>query len=654
MTDMRKILFLLALVLCHPADAATWYVSGTSGSDTLYDGTAATVSGGHGPFATLGKAETSLSAGDTVVILDQTVYRGDFQPFNDAGGAGVPCTLQGKTLGPALSTQNGGAMAILSGGAIAPASWTNWTAEGASNVWYQPYALSISSSAQVAMVSENGELLYAVIQDAAYTAGSTGTGVAAVSAKPGSYYHDSTNNVLYIQASDSSNPNTNGKTYEWSSPTVNRPFEGYNISDVHCRNCWADDVARVWGTAARCVFEQGPDHLVFCPGSSSFVDCFFLNGIGTWSTANTNGQCNAVVVYNTNISTYTLSLLRCMIDSRLGATPATAPLNCSGLYSHGSPNTTALVSITCDQCVFRNLYTVCDAATNSASFTNSYYANYGQGFTVGLATTPGTYTQTRVLGTHYVNLPSLMDAGTPGGGTWATKDSAFYCKAGTNTLFQMRYPATYNWQTSAVWRDSYGGYLLNFTGVTPGTITLQNCVLGTGNTSCTLASFPASGSTITSDYNVWCLGSNTSASFVFSGGTGYNTLAGWYGATGLDAHSVYAQSTDQTAGTLGSPSHAFWYGVAYGIDAGPSAGDWRINPAAYVYDVTNTRRTGLFGDGTTAITTAGPQTRWDWGLHSVQSGPPSVWPDAFIPANRYQVMSYLFKASPQAPIAIHK
>jgi hypothetical protein len=33
-----------------------WYVNGTTGSDTLYDGTAPTISGPHGPFATIGKA----------------------------------------------------------------------------------------------------------------------------------------------------------------------------------------------------------------------------------------------------------------------------------------------------------------------------------------------------------------------------------------------------------------------------------------------------------------------------------------------------------------------------------------------------------------------------------------------------------------------
>jgi hypothetical protein len=34
----------------------TWYVNGTTGSDTLYDGTSATISGPHGPFKTIGKA----------------------------------------------------------------------------------------------------------------------------------------------------------------------------------------------------------------------------------------------------------------------------------------------------------------------------------------------------------------------------------------------------------------------------------------------------------------------------------------------------------------------------------------------------------------------------------------------------------------------
>jgi hypothetical protein len=38
----------------------TWYVNGTTGSDTLYDGTAPTVSGPHGPFKTISRAITEI------------------------------------------------------------------------------------------------------------------------------------------------------------------------------------------------------------------------------------------------------------------------------------------------------------------------------------------------------------------------------------------------------------------------------------------------------------------------------------------------------------------------------------------------------------------------------------------------------------------
>jgi hypothetical protein len=39
----------------------TWYINGTTGSDTLYDGTSATVSGPHGPFKTIGRGMQEIS-----------------------------------------------------------------------------------------------------------------------------------------------------------------------------------------------------------------------------------------------------------------------------------------------------------------------------------------------------------------------------------------------------------------------------------------------------------------------------------------------------------------------------------------------------------------------------------------------------------------
>lgn len=56
---------------------ATWYVNGNTGSDTLYDGTSATVSGSHGPFATIQHA-INMTLLFNMNGYEQTIYVADY------------------------------------------------------------------------------------------------------------------------------------------------------------------------------------------------------------------------------------------------------------------------------------------------------------------------------------------------------------------------------------------------------------------------------------------------------------------------------------------------------------------------------------------------------------------------------------------------
>jgi hypothetical protein len=92
---MKAILaLLLAVFFATPASAATYYVA-TNGNDS-WNGTSPTfVSGTTGPWLTLGKAASTLVAGDTVIIRDGTYVSGTVQPAN-GGTSGAPITFQAE------------------------------------------------------------------------------------------------------------------------------------------------------------------------------------------------------------------------------------------------------------------------------------------------------------------------------------------------------------------------------------------------------------------------------------------------------------------------------------------------------------------------------------------------------------------------------
>lgn len=69
----------------------TYYVNGTTGSDTLYDGTSSTVSGSHGPFATIQHAVNQVALFNlngynvTIYVADGAYAGTQLVPINGAG-----------------------------------------------------------------------------------------------------------------------------------------------------------------------------------------------------------------------------------------------------------------------------------------------------------------------------------------------------------------------------------------------------------------------------------------------------------------------------------------------------------------------------------------------------------------------------------------
>lgn len=102
----------------------------------------------------------------------------------------------------------------------------------------------------------------------------------------------------------------------------------------------------------------------------------------------------------------------------------------------------------------------------------------------------------------------------------------------------------------------------------------------------------------------------------------YASLSSWQAASGQDAHSVYLTDTQFAS---------FWLG-------NPANGDFRINPSAQVTGGDGTVYTGTFPDGV-SLTSAGPQTHWDWNQRASVAGPPLLWPN--IPTTIEQTRQYI-------------
>ncbi len=117
--------------------------------------------------------------------------------------------------------------------------------------------------------------------------------------------------------------------------------------------------------------------------------------------------------------------------------------------------------------------------------------------------------------------------------------------------------------------------------------------------------------------------------------SGTDSFKNYVTASGQDTNSVYLKPADQTSGN----ANAFWLGVSTAANNGPADGDYRINPNARVYDANNTQRTGVFGDGTTAITQAGPQGYWNFNTRAIVSGPPPRYP--VLPATIAEMRTYV-------------
>lgn len=215
-------------------------------------------------------------------------------------------------------------------------------------------------------------------------------------------------------------------------------------------------------------------------------------------------------------------------------------------------------------------------------------------------------------------------------------------KAGTTTTYTADHVASYTLKGAAV---------RNVTGGTKPVI--RNCSITTGGSAigmqggefdvqfsvffCAGRPMDAITNLHIADYNVFYFIGQTNPILQWNGtiySSGTTAFQSYVAASGQDVNSVYLKPADQTAAN----PLAFWLGVSTGANSGPASGDFRINPGARVYDKDNTARIGVFGDGITPITAAGPQEHWDFNLRAIVAGPPSRYP--VLPATLAEMRTY--------------
>lgn len=129
-----------------------------------------------------------------------------------------------------------------------------------------------------------------------------------------------------------------------------------------------------------------------------------------------------------------------------------------------------------------------------------------------------------------------------------------------------------------------------------GSLTVRKCVFF-GRPQFTQQLMISDTTTYVGDYNIFCAREmqDLSQGDDFKsrkGSTFYTTLASWQAATGQDANSVYLTQTQAAS---------FWLND-------PSTGDWRINPSAEVTAGDGSTYVGTFPDGT-PLTDAGAQSQ---------------------------------------------
>lgn len=440
------------------------------------------------------------------------------------------------------------------------------------------------------------------------------TTIAAADAAAGSMYVDRTgaHPIVYLHATDSSDPATNGKVYDFAVRE-----DGVNLSDlgvsgshragsvvtgIVSRANLHDNGSILVGSGAkarRCVAAHGTYHSLFIgDGELEDIVCFDKHSV-------INSGSQLVAYFNAN-QQHTLSVKRAFM---VGVPDAGTYETCEGYFGH------------------------CDGGGGFTSILFEGWAALNLSGSIDLANAAAV----TLRGGYLKNSAGPLNAAQPtlfeciqANGQFFTSGRWVPANATLRHIASASGPSIGICNNTTIERSTFYNTLGNGRIASQISVSMANnrnvyfATAGNPLVWCTRAGYVG-------DYNVFYFPIYEPAQrLIFmqdENSTAYYKLPDWQVATGQDAHSVYMTSAQAAS---------FWLG-------NPANGDFRINPNAQVTGGDGTVYTGTFTDGT-PLTYAGCQYRWDWSGNAIVAGAPTAWPN--VPDSYTDALTYV--ADPSA------
>lgn len=426
--------------------------------------------------------------------------------------------------------------------------------------------------------------------------------IALCNSTPNSRYYADYGNVnpvtVYIHATGSGNPNTNGRVYEASV----RSACIRNSNNLTCENIVLRNGADNYGsidpglnfTGKKILLTNGTrHHAVF--GSGLLEDC-----IGFGFDTDTVGGGIGFTAYTTNASGLSAICRRCFV------VPRAYTVGYSAFYAHSSGGNKHQ-NITFEQCYAKDVSYFFQAECVNHTLRNCIAINSQEvGTDAMIGQVEGTTIIERVL-TKYISkfiLTSSQGSPTIVAST-VTNCFAYSTVSGSVLGVGSKVgPMTFE---KNVWIKLVSSNILDVPPAGSVVTNNKNIFQYTDNVNGRPIKIPV-GTTYIGNYNIFLSSGGVTIRMDYNGVT-YTTLSAWQSATGQDTQSVYLTVAQQAN---------FWLG-------NPADGDLRINPNAQVTAGNGTIYTGTFPDGT-PITEAGIQEYWDFNQREVVEGQPTSWP----------------------------
>lgn len=566
------------LGLAGDAVSPDFYVDSLNGDDGNDGLTAVTA------FATLGAARAAMADGDVLRLLGES-YWTELLDISALAGSRVDVS--------------GGVPYIDAAGEVTE-TWSQHDATTFPNVWNISVSHGFTNSQTRLPIWEDGQLLTRT------------TSVASCNTTPGSFYSPSDESLsandpatVYVHASDSGNPNSNGSLYE----TARREYA--------VQGAFGAGGQTVVGplTVGRQAHNDGSITL----GENATmrqvlaIDGHKHNGLQESGTAQDNVFFNAQNVGGYLLVFYTASGLgKSALTNRCGfiASPSETLSSALGYYCHDNTNGH-------DESVVRqSWFARCGVAyladANSNTAEGCYFLDNRS---VGAPSARGSTGTSNIRcsmirqTTAVRNTSTNCQLQTSGDGTWTFEQNVGYFPAGIS-FGNDPVVRSLGTQTPTIKIKNNTIACLSaamplFRDIQTGTrtYTITDNIMITAFSGSYGVELSPNGIVDEIDYNIYYI-NETTANPTFDAGSGTINFAAWQ-ALGYDANSIVLSATDISLDGL------FVSGAA-----GLATGDFRLRTD-----------TGLtFGDGTPIHERAGATRHWDWASGREQDGAPTSFP----------------------------